>query len=529
MSRLVFDSSPNPPQFQPVRADIACFVGLVRVLGTAALPSTVTAWLTSLGYPAGQITAIQNVPVPLDSWGMFTSLFDDGSSLAGYGTDYVAATVRSFFAQGGKRCYVVRVGDPVTAGDPAKAAKLAALFPSPAYAPDDASTWAGVGNLAALEDASSLVVPDLSVLCASTPVQAAGQVPTPGTGPEEFVECSQGDASTQAFKSVQAPAPRLAASDYPVWAGHVATILNFLATGDVTNQLNLREIQFVTAFPLPQDLDPATAAENPSAEEIAQDIHNVVDSQMKEVVLPAGEAVASNISSPYLQLAYPWLKTSGSGYLLELLEPPDGALAGLIARNALTRGTFTSATKITPAEIYDVSPQLPPEETQTSATPLVWGLNSPQKALIERLSLFGFTPAGLALLSDVTAYPGEVYRAGPVNRLVSVIRRAARHMGESAVFQSNGPALWGRVQRFLQNLLTRLWTLNALDGASASDAFSVRCDRTTMSQNDLDNGRCIAIVSFLPASLIETITIGLAVETSGAGAQEITANLAEAS
>jgi len=305
--------------------------------------------------------------------------------------------------------------------------------------------------------------------------------------------------------------------------------LNYLAGGAVTHQFHLREIQFVTAFPLPLDLDPATAAENPSALEIAQDIHNVINAQMPETPPPQNQVNAGNLSSAFLQLAYPWLKTTGSGMLLEQLETPDGALAGLIARNALTRGTFTSATKITPSEIYDVSPALPAQETQSSAAPLVWGKNSPQKALIERLSLFGFTPAGLALLSDVTAYPGETYRPAPVNRLVQVVCRVARHMGEGSVFRTNGPALWGRVERVLQNLMTRLWTLNALDGDTVSDAFSVRCDRTTMTQNDLDNGRCIAIVTFQPASIIETITVKLAVETSGTSTQEISANLAEAS
>jgi uncharacterized protein len=133
------------------------------------------------------------------------------------------------------------------------------------------------------------------------------------------------------------------------------------------------------------------------------------------------------------------------------------------------------------------------------------------------------------LLSDVTAYPGETYRSAPVNRLVSVICRAARRMGETAVFQSNGPALWGRVQRFLQNLMTRLWTLNALDGSSATDAFSVRCDRSTMTQNDLDNGRLLAVVAFTAASTVETIRIQLAMEAGGASAQQISNNLAEAS
>jgi hypothetical protein len=337
-----------------------------------------------------------------------------------------------------------------------------------------------------------------------------------------------------------APAPRLAWADYATWANAAATVLNYLTSGPLRHQLHLREIQFVAAFPLPQDLDVATAAENPSSDEIAQDIHDVIAAYMPEMVLPGNGVptlaplqiptplvapVPLNVSSAFLQLGYPWLKTSGSGLLLEQLEPPDGALAGLIARNALTRGTYTSATKTVPAELYEVSPALPTQETQSSATALVWGPGSAPKALIERLSLFGMTPAGLRLLSDVTAYPGETYRCAPVNRLVSVICRAARVMGESAVFQSNGTALWGKVQRFLQNLMTRLWTLNALDGATVKDAFSVRCDRSTMTQNDLDSGRMIAIVTFTAAATLETLHVQLAMEAGGTSGQEIASNL----
>ena len=127
-----------------------------------------------------------------------------------------------------------------------------------------------------------------------------------------------------------------------------------------------------------------------------------------------------------------------------MLEPPDGALVGILARNALKRGAFTSATKVTPSEIFGVWPSLPAAETKVSATPLIWGDGSPEP-LIARLSLFGFTPGGLSLLSDVTAYPGESYRTACVNRLVSVICRAARNLGATIIFKQNGPALWGRL------------------------------------------------------------------------------------
>jgi phage tail sheath protein FI len=115
-----------------------------------------------------------------------------------------------------------------------------------------------------------------------------------------------------------------------------------------------------------------------------------------------------------------------------------------------------------------------------------------------------------------------------VHRLVAVIARAARQLGERIVFRQNGPKLWTAVQNSLAQLLTQLWRLNALDGDKIQDAFSVRCDASTMTQNDLDNGRLIAQVTFTAASTIELIRVTLALETSGAAAQGIAA-IAEAS
>ena len=49
-----------------------------------------------------------------------------------------------------------------------------------------------------------------------------------------------------------------------------------------------------------------------------------------------------------------------------------------------------------------------------------------------------------------------------------------------------------------------------------------------MTQNDLDNGRLIALVTFSAAATVELIRVTLAIETSGASAQGI-AVMAEAS
>jgi hypothetical protein len=364
-----------------------------------------------------------------------------------------------------------------------------------------------------------LVVPDLPVLSASAPAGAKGKEPIAPSGPVQFEECSTPLAEVTQPLVYGAAAPRLTPDDYKVWAGAVQPVLRYLSNG------NFREMLLVAAFPMPQDTDVAAGQESP-ATSLTQNLHDVIRTVMQE---PKGSQTGLDIgiSSAFLQLGYPWLKTTSSGVLLEGLEPPDGALTGILARNALTRGTFTSAVKTPPAEIFDVSTILPAVETTVPVGGLVWGDDS-VKPLIVRMSLFGPTTAGLALLSDVTSYPGESYRPGRIHRLVAVILRASRTLGEQLVFESNGPLVWSRVQSSLRQLMKKLWELNALDGETIQDAFSVRCDASTMTQNDIDNGRLVAVISFNAASTIELIRVTIALQTSGTSPQARVA-LAEAS
>jgi hypothetical protein len=523
MSRIVFESQRLSSQVDPGRADIACFVGLVRLVPGAALPSAVQIWLKLQGWVDGPfarpLDAIIDIPIPIETYSGFTSLFDTGGSAVSSGTDYLAAAVRSFFAQGGKRCYIIRMGDPLIGSDndDTKAGTLQTLLPN-TDSPADQSGWHGVGHLAGLPEVSFLAIPDLPALAASQTTGAAGQTPIAASGTEQFVECSAQDITVTPPLVYGIAAPRLTASDYAGWAAAVRAILLYLSNG------SLREMLLVAAFPMPLETDVAAASENP-ANSLTQDIHDVILKQLPE---PQEGQIGLDIgiSSAFLQLGYPWLKTTGSSVLLEGLEPPDGVLTGILARNALTRGTFTSATKIPPAEVFDVFPVLPANEANVLSTPLTWGNNS-IKPLIERISLFGPTPAGLALLSDVTAYAGESYRPGRIHRLVAVILRASRQLGERIVFESNGPLLWARAQASMRQLMASLWKLNALDGDTIADAFSVRCDRSTMTQNDLDNGRLVALITFNAASTIELIRVTLALEASGTSSQS-TAMLAEA-
>src|SRR5262245_21250463 len=179
MNGLHFEDRPALEPSAPNRADVACFVGFVSRRSGTPVPSALGDWLDEQGWTSppydrpGAARDLLDVPVPVDTWDLFDGLFAwderplDGQ--AGHvGTSYLGAAVRSFFAQGGRRCYVVRVGDPwpVDAAPALREAALDLLLPGFAFSPrtvrTDRTTWRGLGHLFGLPEVSFVCLPDLA-------------------------------------------------------------------------------------------------------------------------------------------------------------------------------------------------------------------------------------------------------------------------------------------------------------------------------------------------------------------------------
>ena len=67
-----------------------------------------------------------------------------------------------------------------------------------------------------------------------------------------------------------------------------------------------------------------------------------------------------------------------------------------------------------------------------------------------------------------------------------------------AVFEPNGEQLWSNVRQTVEDFLLNEFQSGGLAGTKPEQGFFVRCDRTTMTQNDLDNGRLICLVGVAP-------------------------------
>jgi uncharacterized protein len=526
----------------PRRADVALFVGAVArreaarvdpVLPRARAADPLYRWLEAEGWTSEErrrerapLEALLDVPVPIESFAEFERLFawEQRSVLdARIGATYLGLAVRAFFLEGGRRCYVVRVGDPWPPGASGNAVEL--LIPNVAGRPTgsavDRSTWRGLWHLYGLPEVSFVCLPDLPDACAPPPPPPQ-PLPAPPAPPELFVECS-GSLATRVSASFlgRLAAPRCDAAGYRRWAAALRVAVEGIERGEPTT--TLREVQLVGAVPLPW---PGLV---PQADGALLDYLNLE--------LRFDRDVPWGLGSAFLQLVYPWVRMVGSEQLPEGLASPDGAFAGLLAANALTRGTFHSVAGWGLSSVLELEPPLRRAEldlrsevrrnsTSTEATASLdqgeqlavtprardGAAGGLAENLVRRVSLLSRRPDGVCVASDVTTSREPSYRQAHVRRLLNAVIRGAREIGETDVFEASGPALWESLRDQLTRMLRGLWVAGAFRGSNEQEAFGVRCDQSTMSQSDLDGGRVIVEIELAPAPAIERIIVSLSVQ-----------------
>jgi phage tail sheath protein FI len=97
--------------------------------------------------------------------------------------------------------------------------------------------------------------------------------------------------------------------------------------------------------------------------------------------------------------------------------------------------------------------------------------------------------------------------AGLEQRLLQATQFATR--------QPNGPPLWAAARGAMQGLLTSEWKAGRLVGSRPEQAFSVRCDRTTMTEADLVARQLVCVVEVALHRPAEFSVIRLVQRTAG--------------
>lgn len=206
------------------------------------------------------------------------------------------------------------------------------------------------------------------------------------------------------------------------------------------------------------------------------------------VILDGGEGQSASeiarerdgLDSSRAAMYYPWLQVRTEDGR-DRLTPASGLVAGVYARVASERSVYWS-----PAN----------EIVRFASGPERRVTKSEQDALNpEGINVIrAFEGRGLRVWGARTLSRDSEWKYVSVRRAMTYLECSIDRGTRWAVFEPNGEALWMRVRGVIESFLQSEWRGGGLIGSKPEEAFFVRCDRSTMTQNDIDDGRLVVLV-----------------------------------
>jgi len=217
----------------------------------------------------------------------------------------------------------------------------------------------------------------------------------------------------------------------------------------------------------------------------------IVDSR-EGMSLGEVRAFRDNFDDSRLALYYPWVVISDPrGDTSTITVPPAGFVAGVYANTDVQRGVHKP----------------PANEPVIGALRFAQEINRFQQELLNPNGincLRSFPGRGHRVWGGRTLSSDPEWKYVNVRRYFLYLERSIDKSTQWVVFEPNGERLWDNVRATVESFLYNEWFNGRLLG-SAKTAYFVRCDRSTMTQNDLDNGRLvceIGVAALKPAEFV---------------------------
>jgi phage tail sheath protein FI len=217
----------------------------------------------------------------------------------------------------------------------------------------------------------------------------------------------------------------------------------------------------------------------------------VIDSGDRQTLAEVRE-MRAKFDASHAALYYPWLQVSDPVSGLVKSMPPSGAVAGIYARNDAERGVHKA----------------PANEVVRLALDFERVLSRSQQEVLnpEGINcLRTFPGRGNRVWGARTMSSDQEWKYVNVRRYFAFLEHSIERGTQWAVFEPNGERLWASVRGTIEDFLLDQWQAGALQGDKPDKAYFVRCDRSTMTQNDLDNGRIVCQIGVAPVRPAEFV------------------------
>lgn len=206
----------------------------------------------------------------------------------------------------------------------------------------------------------------------------------------------------------------------------------------------------------------------------------------------------------YGAMYYPWVRVAAPHTPTgTTLVPAAGHIAGIYARVDAERGVHKAPANEVVQGIVIGNP---------TAGPLSHTVTRAEQEILN--------PRGVNVIRDFGGQRGAAHVWGArtmssdpewryvnVRRLLVSIEQSIGRGTRWVVFEPNADPTWSAVRTAINDFLRSLWRSGALMGRTQDEAFFVKCDRTTMTQDDIDEGRLICEVGVAPVRPAEFVIL----------------------
>ncbi len=209
------------------------------------------------------------------------------------------------------------------------------------------------------------------------------------------------------------------------------------------------------------------------------------------------------IDSTYAAMYHPWIQVFDRSSNKSDFIPPSGAVMGVYSRTDITRGVHKA-----------------PANEMVFCTGLSVNYTKDEQDILnpEGINLIRALPGqGIRIWGARTASSNSSFKYVNVRRLFIYVEESIKQNTNWVVFEPNDTTLWQRVDLTISNFLDGLWRNGMLSGDSPASAYFVEIGPSTMTKDDIMNGRLICNIGIAPSRPAEFVIFRVTQFTAEAG------------
>jgi phage tail sheath protein FI len=209
------------------------------------------------------------------------------------------------------------------------------------------------------------------------------------------------------------------------------------------------------------------------------------------------------IDSTYAAMYHPWVQVFDREAKKSAYIPPSGSVCGVYSRTDITRGVHKA-----------------PANEGVACSGLSVNYTSGEQDILNPVgvNLIRALPGqGIRVWGARTASSNANFKYVNIRRLFIFIEQSIKNNTNWVVFEPNDASLWIRVQMSISGFLTTLFRAGMFAGDSPESSFFVDIGPSTMSQDDILNGRLICNIGIAPSRPAEFVIFRVTQFTAEAG------------